>query len=255
MFIREMEKGKPMAKFLDASKTNAMIIDIIKNAEEFLFLVSPYIKLTTQYKNYLQGLSSKNLDLFLIYRSDRKLDLDDEKFLLGNRMIKVSSCENLHAKCYFNEQRGIITSLNLYEHSQVNNWEMGVLFDKNDDVSLYESAFNELKLILQASTSKSLPAPIPQTRKARYIPEKKGFFDKLLDATLGPEVGYCIRCGKEQDHDPNRPLCPSCYLSWSKHANPSYKERYCHHCGEQRQTSYEKPICYECFKEDYRYLK
>ena len=39
-------------------------------------------------------------------------------------------CKNLHAKCYLNESTCIISSLNLYEFSQVNNNEMGVLIEK-----------------------------------------------------------------------------------------------------------------------------
>ena len=35
--------------------------------------------------------------------------------------------KNLHAKCYLNEKKMIITSMNLYEFSQVNNREMAFL--------------------------------------------------------------------------------------------------------------------------------
>ncbi|MDD1701341.1 MAG: phospholipase D-like domain-containing protein [Methanoregula sp.] len=243
-----------MAKFLNATGTTAAIVDLIKNSKEFLFIISPYIKMTTQNKNYLQVLSSKNIDFFLIFRSDSKLDPEDEKFLIKNRNTQIFTCDNLHAKCYLNEQKGIISSLNFYEHSQANNWEMGVLFDKNEDSILYEDAFNELKFILDSSKSKSVITQSKQPIKSRFIPEKKGLMGKILDATLGPQVGYCIRCGKEMELNPNRPLCSHCYGIWSKHANLSYKEIYCHHCGKERQTSYEKPLCYDCFTEKYQYL-
>ena len=251
IILHETKIGTVMARFLDASATSAALINLIKNSNDYLFVVSPYIKMTTQFKNYLPGLATKNLDFMLIYRTDSKLDPVDEKFLRENRQIQVYTCDNLHAKCYLNENEGIISSLNLYEHSQVSNWEMGVFFDKNQDPDLYQNAVNELKLILQASKSKSIIAEQKPIRKVKFIPEKKGLLDKIFDATLGPETGFCIRCGNKLDLDPNRPLCPQCYTTWSKHANPSYRERYCHECGKQKQTSYEKPICYECFKSKY----
>ena len=51
--------------------------------------------------------------------------------------IRTSYCKNLHAKCYLNESLCIITSLNLYEFSQVNNNEMGVLIRRAEDTDLY----------------------------------------------------------------------------------------------------------------------
>lgn len=243
-----------MAKFLNAAGTGAAFIDLIKNSNQYLFIISPYIKITTQNKNYLQGISSRNIDIKLIYRSDSKLDSEDEKFLRENNRIQLFTCDNLHAKCYLNEHSGIISSLNLYDHSQANNWEMGVLFNKKEDADLYYNAYNELTLIVNASKKRSIMSTPKQSQKAVFIPEKKGLMDKILDATIGPQVGYCIRCRKEIEFNPNRPLCSNCYMIWNKHANPSYKEKFCHHCGKEYQSSYEKPICYACFKSDFKYI-
>lgn len=73
-----------MAKFLNAAGTGAAFIDLIKNSNQFLFIISPYIKITTQNKNYLQGISGRNIQIKLIYRSDSKLDSEDEKFFKEN---------------------------------------------------------------------------------------------------------------------------------------------------------------------------
>ena len=53
----------------------------------------------------------------------------------GATYIRTSFCKNLHAKC-LNEEMCIVTSLNLYEFSQVNNNEMGVLILRSDDGEL-----------------------------------------------------------------------------------------------------------------------
>ena len=47
--------------------------------------------------------------------------------------VRISFCKNLHAKCYLNEESCIVSSLNLYEFSQVNNNEMGILISKDED--------------------------------------------------------------------------------------------------------------------------
>ena len=65
--------------------------------------------------------------------------------------IRTSYCKNLHAKCYLNESLCIITSLNLYEFSQVNNNEMGVLIQRSEDTDLYRDAYEEAQRIIRVS--------------------------------------------------------------------------------------------------------
>ena len=65
--------------------------------------------------------------------------------------IRTSFCKNLHAKCYPNEESAIITSLNLYEFSQVNNNEMGVLIRRSEDTELYRDTYEEAQRIIRIS--------------------------------------------------------------------------------------------------------
>ena len=65
--------------------------------------------------------------------------------------LRTSFCKNLHAKCYLNEELCIITSLNLYEFSQVNNNEMGVLVRRSQDAELYRNAYEEAQRIIRIS--------------------------------------------------------------------------------------------------------
>jgi phosphatidylserine/phosphatidylglycerophosphate/cardiolipin synthase-like enzyme len=50
---------------------------------------------------------------------------------------------NLHAKCYLNETTAIVTSMNLYEFSQQNNDEMGILVTWDADRQLYQDIYAE----------------------------------------------------------------------------------------------------------------
>jgi phosphatidylserine/phosphatidylglycerophosphate/cardiolipin synthase-like enzyme len=62
----------------------------------------------------------------------QELNPDEMKFLQGLRFVILKYNEDLHAKCYVNDDKMVITSLNLYEFSMANNKEMGVLIDKTD---------------------------------------------------------------------------------------------------------------------------
>ena len=69
----------------------------------------------------------------------------------GLTYIRTSFCKNLHAKCYMNEEMCIVTSLNLYEFSQVNNNEMGILIQRAEDSQLYKDAYEEAQRIIRIS--------------------------------------------------------------------------------------------------------
>lgn len=65
--------------------------------------------------------------------------------------MRLSFCKNLHAKCYLNEAECIISSLNLYEFSQVNNNEMGISIRKYEDVEVFKDAYEEAQRIIRIS--------------------------------------------------------------------------------------------------------
>ena len=253
-----------MADFLDAPKVSAAFIEIIKSAEEQIFIVSPYISLTPHNKKYLQSIGDKKVPIDIVYRSDTNPKSEDLTFFKQLQSAQLYKCNDLHAKCYINEKFGIITSMNLYEHSQSNNWEMGVRFSRETDPGLYAQTLEEVDRILQASSpengnrTKAANQRTYEPRKpARTIspklkvPPKKGLFEKVVDSVLG-EVAYCIRCGKTIEYNPEKPYCPKCFASWSRFNNPDYKEKVCHMCGTKHATTKNRPVCYDCYKTYYR---
>ena len=58
--------------------------------------------------------------------------------------LKIYEKSNLHAKCYLNEDRAIICSMNLYDYSQQSNIEMGILITKSQDKDAYEELMEEI---------------------------------------------------------------------------------------------------------------
>jgi phosphatidylserine/phosphatidylglycerophosphate/cardiolipin synthase-like enzyme len=139
-----------MAKFLNTSATNYFLEELIKEAKDRLILISPFLKLNDRIKELLTDKDRLKIDVRIIYGKS-ELQPEELAWLKGLTYIRTSFCKNLHAKCYMNEELCIISSLNLYEFSQVNNNEMGVLIRRADDAELYKDAYEEAQRIIRIS--------------------------------------------------------------------------------------------------------
>lgn len=139
-----------MAKFLNTSATNYFLEELIKDARDRLILISPFLKLNDRIKDLLADKNRLKIDVRIVYGKS-ELQPQEMDWLRELTYIRTSFCKNLHAKCYLNEELCIITSLNLYEFSQVNNNEMGVLIRRAEDSELYKDAYEEAQRIIRVS--------------------------------------------------------------------------------------------------------
>jgi len=115
-----------MVEFLDTEGISSELSKMITNSKEKLYLVSPYLQISDKIKKMLLQAEKTfpNIDIKVVYRlnKDGELKVNDMDFLLNQlKNANISALDNLHAKCYLNEHTAIITSMNLYQHSQVNN--------------------------------------------------------------------------------------------------------------------------------------
>ncbi|MDX1937848.1 MAG: phospholipase D family protein [Flavihumibacter sp.] len=230
-----------MAKFINTRKAVSEIEDLIKNAGEKLILVSPYLKLSKDFKELLTYRNSKDKITTVIF-GKQELNPDEMKFLQGLRFVILKYNEDLHAKCYVNDDKMVITSLNLYEFSMANNKEMGVLIDRNDpaDTQLFDDAFKEVDYINQTSQRFELNAPKPTYTSNTDYKSKDTKTAKQLDKPNG----FCIRTGVEIPFNVEKPMSYDAYKSWSKYSDSDYPEKFCHFSGEPSngETSVSKPI-------------
>lgn len=231
-----------MARFINTRKAVSEIEDLIRNAEEKLILVSPYLKLSKDFKELLTYRNSKDKITTVIF-GKQELNPDEMKFLQGLRFVILKYNEDLHAKYYLNDDKMVITSLNLYEFSMANNKEMGVLIDKNDpsDIQLFDEAIKEVDYINETSQRFDLTVPKPSFNK--HLDTNKSKF-KQSPHTIKDLIGYCIRTGVEIPFDIEKPMCKEAYKSWNKYGDPDYPEKFCHFSGETSngETSMSKPI-------------
>jgi len=139
-----------MAKFLNTSATNYFLEELIKSTNDKLILISPFLKLNNRIKELLEDKNRLKIDIRIIYGKS-ELKNEEVNWLKELDYIRTSFCENLHAKCYMNENMAIVTSMNLYDFSQVNNNEMGILISKEDDLELYKENKEEVERIIRIS--------------------------------------------------------------------------------------------------------
>ena len=124
--------------------------ELIKEAQDRLILISPFLKLNDRIKELLEDKNRLKIDVRIIYGKN-ELQNDEISWLSGLTFVRTSFCKNLHAKCYLNEESCIVTSLNLYEFSQVNNNEMGIAISRTEDSELYKEAYAEAQRIIRIS--------------------------------------------------------------------------------------------------------
>ena len=188
-----------MAKFLDTTGVSYHLQQLINKANERLILISPFLKINERIKQSLEDKNRMKIDIRVIYGKN-ELQPDENNWLKSMTSIRSSFCKDLHAKCYLNESEAIITSMNLYEFSQVNNNEMGIYVVKETDPILYNEIYEEVKRLIRISDEiivsvEKAPinttAPIKETKpEIVTAPKANPFNGKYLSATaLSKELG------------------------------------------------------------------
>lgn len=181
-----------MAKFLNTSATNYFLEELIKGAKDRLILISPFLKLNDRIKELLADKNRLKIDVRIVYGKS-ELQPEEINWLKELTYIRTSFCKNLHAKCYLNEELCIIASLNLYEFSQVNNNEMGILIRRSEDVELYKDAYEEAQRIIRISEEVRITLERVSTEsegtQAQPEAEEKSSSEKLTTSKLAQRLG------------------------------------------------------------------
>jgi ribosomal protein L25 (general stress protein Ctc) len=276
-----------MAKFLKDSELNAALEHLISNAEEYIMLVSPYIKLHEKTKALLERRRKEGLLLIVIFgKSDdgknTTLSKEDFEFFKTFTTVDVRHEQRLHAKFYSSEKEAILSSMNLYDYSQNNNYEFGIHlkssalggFSKEafgfGDTKLDQDAQDFFWNIYDGATKVYVKEPVTKmegiigfrkevlidtkvvvdeserffgNHKTGSFYPKPAFVPKAAPQPKSPQ-GYCIRTGTQIPFNAKRPFCDTAFESWSKFKNPDFAEKFCHFSGESSsgETTFSKPI-------------
>ncbi len=178
-----------MAKFLATTGTNYHLEELIKSASDRLILISPFLKLNDRMKELLADKNRLKIDVRIVYGKS-ELQPQEIEWLRGMTYVRTSFCKNLHAKCYMNEELCIITSLNLYEFSQVNNNEMGILIQRGEDAQLYKEAYEEAQRIIRISDEVRITLErVTSDTDSSSNDDEKGADDAATDKLTSSKIG------------------------------------------------------------------
>ncbi len=184
-----------MAKFLNTSATTFRLEELIKDAKERLIIISPYLRFNDKIKELLTDKDRYKIDVRIVYGKS-ELAPAEINWLKSLEYVRTSFCENLHAKCYLNEQAAIITSMNLYEFSQVNNNEMGVYIKREDEPELYTDTYNEAQRLIRVSVELRLsadkveePAKKVEESAKKTTDDSSAGYEKLTTSKLAKKLG------------------------------------------------------------------
>ena len=162
---------------LNTTELNYQIENLFRDNSDYLIILSPYLDINKKLEIILKDSSSK---IVLIYRECKNIEYYQKE--LSN--ITFFQSKTLHAKAYISNKITIISSLNLYEYSQINNFELGILFDNNDENELFDKLFYEIQILLKTID--------PEINLSKYIKEyrMRDLYWELLQ-----------KCGKNDRND------------------------------------------------------
>ncbi len=169
-----------MAKFLDTQAISNELMKLIKDAKEKIILVSYSFKVNPQIQERLKTKSKiGTLSEIVIVYGKTELKQAELQWIKEIQDLKIYEKSNLHAKCYLNEDRAIICSMNLYDYSQQNNIEMGILITKEHDKDVYDELIEEINNIKINGIRKSL-SDLEGKEKEVKIENQGGALNTLL---------------------------------------------------------------------------
>ena len=232
-----------MAEFLTRSGCIDAIEQMARQSKDKLWLISPFIKITDSLKELLEDKDRDRIDMRLVY-GKRELREGELEWLESLASLRMYYRKNLHAKCYMTEDVALITSMNLYEYSELHNDEWGILVSRLEDEELYQPIFSEAQRLFRRSeipssvkapkvahqstpevaqqpTAERTPSAPPAQTKTVKRPRKRTADRK---PSL-PKTGVCIRGGEPIDFNILRPTATRVSGSGTDSRTASTKKR------------------------------
>lgn len=126
-------------KIIPPYQITSEILNLINESEKYIVLVSPYVNFNNWDRIKIDILNAIKRGV----RIEFYTRLDNENFKsweqIENLSIKPKLIKNLHAKLYFNEKSGIVTSMNLLTSSNLNAIEFGSIYHTEQELSELKS--------------------------------------------------------------------------------------------------------------------
>lgn len=171
-------------KIIAPYQISSEIINLIHQSREYLVLVSPYIDIQKwdAFKTEFIKAQKRGVKISIYIRKDTGNFKSWEQ--LEAFGIKPKLIEGLHAKLYFNEHSGIVTSMNLLNSSNLSALEFGAIYDTTEELA-------ELKSFVKSYLSPIVEIAIP-TDEDLYLAKEK--FTTILINALENALDRRVSC-------------------------------------------------------------
>jgi hypothetical protein len=166
-------------KIIHPNKVTGQLLDIIQEAEKELVIVSPYVNFSYWQKpvTAIKQAIARGVKVDFYIRNDPGRDTGQthvEK--LGITPILV---DNLHAKIYYNDTNGIITSMNLLHSSDSNSIEIGSQVETPAELAELRRIVHQFLAHYKPAEVPALASPVSPPSSAPSMP-----FDEYLGMHL-----------------------------------------------------------------------
>ena len=171
------------------------ILSVIRNAQKYIIIVTPYIDLWGHAIEALVLATKKGVNITVVVRLEPGIETNESVKGLTQAKIKVLVAPYLHAKLYINEETIVVSSMNLLKSSMQNSLEIALVIQDQEAKQRIRAYVNDTLMPLATPLSKESNEPNyqshsgPQTQPSKQI------------------IGNCIRCGHPIALKPARPLC------------------------------------------------
>lgn len=169
-------------KLIPPYQISSEIINVINRATKFVVIVSPYVKLQNWeiIKQEIRKAVKRGVHFKVFVRNDSDNYNSWEAFEEFN--IKPKLVKNLHAKIYYNENIGVITSMNLYTSSSQNSIEFGTQYRSKEEI-------NELKEYVKQYLLPHAVEEFPSEKELYYAKEN---FTDILQFELSNQLNLPV---------------------------------------------------------------
>jgi hypothetical protein len=265
-----------MSKFITGKKLEDAICNIIWDAEKTLLIVSPYIKLDKYFRKLFdKHKRNPKLHIIVVFGKNenevhRSLNKDDFDFFKEFPNISIVYVPSLHAKYYGNEEKGVVTSINLYDHSFKNNIEFGIYSEqtlltqlgKNLDLDAWNTCID----IAEKNDVVFIKRPVYENKKFLVTLAKNYINSEILldytDHFYGTKGKYQSKRLNDFEDDlelgfdiTKRPEREEFEKEKTKKEKPDYHHResaqqfgYCIRTGEQIKFNPKQPMTYSAWQ-------
>lgn len=154
-----------MAMVFNGKTTFDAVVNLLDTSEECVCLITPYFDFPKKIKDAI--LSAKDRGVKVIIVTHTKFNKHNnitsataryfkskqyQELKVYDEEILFCFCDNLHTKCYFNENKCIVSSMNLLKGSS-ENFELSFRFDWENDSAIMSSIMREVNDILKNVTN------------------------------------------------------------------------------------------------------